>query len=330
MNKTIKTITIAITVIAFLMSFAIIPANAGTVTSARPKYVLTGVWSFNFIVGGASYPHIMMINSFNPCTGAFSGTGYYAADPTYTWTVTGTESGNTIKFHILYTGTNPGYTVDATGTITSSTTMSGSATDSGSAPSTWTATKATLMVNVSWMAINDEDIRWTTGVWALDSGMQSVQVWQLPDGSWLAIKTYNEMFYTPKGALSPNSGATSPISEPKNGYGTMDAQYVVSFTGTLATGVKLTGYLGAKNYGGTVADIMLGVAGGSGNVPGFFSWMSTYFPGAANTVYRSDSWTYKLCDDRTATARSLVETNAFQSYNPVPFATPTAVGDIVT
>jgi hypothetical protein len=330
MNKTIKTITIAITVIAFLMSFAIIPANASTVTSTRPRYDLTGVWAFNFIVGGASYPHIMMINSFNPCTGAFSGIGYYVADPTYTWTVTGTESGNTVKFHILYTGSNPGYTVDATGTITSSTIMSGSATDSSSVSSTWTATKATLVVNVCWMVINDEDIRWTEGVWALDSGMQSVQVWRLPDGSWLAIKNYNEMFYTPKGASSPNSGDTNTIFETKSGYGTLNAQYIVSFTGTLATGVKSTGYLGVKNYGGSVYDIMLGAAGGSGNVPGFFSWMSTYFPGAANVVYRSDSWTYKLCDDKTATARSLVETNAFQSLNLVQSATPTAVGDIVT
>ena len=38
----------------------------------------------------------------------------------------------------------------------------------------------------------------------------------------------------------------------------MNAQYIVSFTGSLATGVQLTGCLGVKNYGGTVADIMQG------------------------------------------------------------------------
>ena len=60
------------------------------------------------------------------------------------------------------------------------------------------------------------------------------------------------MFYTPKGALSPVAGTV----EPKNGYGTLDAQYIVSFTGTLATGVKQTGCIGVKNYGGTVADVL--------------------------------------------------------------------------
>ena len=94
MNKTFRTISIIVVAVAFLMSYAIIPANACNTTSTRPKYDLTGTWAFNDISSGVSYPHTMMINSFNPVTGAFSGIGYYVADPTLTWTITGTEVGN--------------------------------------------------------------------------------------------------------------------------------------------------------------------------------------------------------------------------------------------
>ena len=317
-----------VAIIAILMLSAIVApvfACTNVCTRQTPNVDLTGVWSFN----DNGYMHTMIISSFNRCTGAFSGTGYYNADPTISWTITGTESGNTISINYVLTVTGTtatGVTLIGTGTLTSSTYMSGTGSQSNVGAVTWSATKATLVVNVSWMVINDEDYRWGSGCWALDNGMMAVQVWQLPDGSYVGIKTYNEMFYTPKGALSPVVGTV----EPKNGYGTMDAQYIVSFAGTLATGVKLTGCLGVKNYGGTVADVLLGAAA-QGALSGY-SWRGQYFSGATNVVYHSDSWTYKLCDDRTATARNLVETNAYQTlyYNPIILATPTAVGDIVT
>jgi hypothetical protein len=58
----------------------------------------------------------MIISTYDPITGAFGGTGYYTADPSYTWAVTGTVTGNDVIFTIVYTG-NPGYTVDSTGTF---------------------------------------------------------------------------------------------------------------------------------------------------------------------------------------------------------------------
>src|SRR5208283_4286367 len=311
-----------VALVSILMLSAIVaPVFACTNTKQASKVDLTGVWAFNYVAGGGVYPHTMIISSFNPCTRAFSGTGYYNVDPTYTWTVTGIESGNTLtlSFSILYTGTGAGYAVSAVGTIASCTSMSGTAVDSNSLSATWTATKATLAVNVSWLVLNDEDYRWGAGCWALDSGLMSVQVWQMPDGSWVAIKNYNELFYTPLGAISPVAGTV----ESKAGTGTMNAQYVVSFTGTLASGVQLTGCLGLKNYGGTVADILLGV--NALGVTGY-SWRDQYFPSATNVVYHSDSWTYKLLCDKTAVASSLVETGVYTlgGTNPV------AVGDIIT
>ena len=312
-----------VAIVSILMLSAIVaPVFA---IPSKPAYNLTGAWTFS----DDGYMHTMVITAFNPCTGAFSGTGYYNPG-SYVWTITGTESGNSITFLIVLTSIQGnGITLSGTGSLSSSTTMSGTGTQSG-AGVVWSATKATLVVNVSWLVLNDEDYRWGAGCWALDSGLMCVQVWQLPDGSWVALKTYNEMFYTPQGAISPVAGTI----ESKTGVGTFNAQYIVSFTGTLATGVQLTGCLGVKNYGGTIADILLGT--GAQGAPNGYSWRDQYFPSATNVIYRSDYWQYTLLCDKTAIASSLLETNAYQTsyYNPVIYpallATPTAVGDIIT
>ena len=177
MKEKLKIITLLVSIL--MLSSIAAPVFACTNTKQTPKVDLTGVWAFNYNAGGV-YPHTMIISSFNPCTGAFSGTGYYNVNPTYTWTVTGVESGNTLtlSFSILYTGTGAGYAVNAVGTIASCTSMSGTAVDSNSLSATWTATKATEKINISWLVLNDEDYRWGAGCWALDSGMMALQVWQ--------------------------------------------------------------------------------------------------------------------------------------------------------
>ena len=47
----------------------------------------------------------------------FSGTGYYNPNPAYTENIDGTITDSDIEFHVLYTGINAGYTVDAEGVI---------------------------------------------------------------------------------------------------------------------------------------------------------------------------------------------------------------------
>lgn len=181
-----------------------------------------------------------------------------------------------------------------------------------------TPTKPKLVVDVWWIASNDIDFRWTSGCWALDSGVMALKVWQLPGNSWTATKTYSEVFYTPKGADSPNSGDVTPITEPVCGYGSMFAQYTVTFTGTLKTGVQLNGFLGWKDYGGKVSDISIS---NNNNPPGYFDWRVGYFTGAIYT-FQSDHWQYTLWGE--GTARYLTETNAYGE------GTPVATGDIVT
>ena len=77
------------------------------------------------------YTHTMDIESITVPSGAFSGTGYYNADHSYTWNVNGTLTGTALTFTILYTGSNSGYTVNASGAIASDGTLSGTATGPG-------------------------------------------------------------------------------------------------------------------------------------------------------------------------------------------------------
>jgi hypothetical protein len=100
---------------------------------------VAGTYTLTTALGGTPYAHSMTIDTVSvetPTRVLFSGSGYYIADPAYTWTVSGSIIEGVVAFHILYTGTLAGYTFDAIG---SAATMSGTGTDSlGQAPLTWT------------------------------------------------------------------------------------------------------------------------------------------------------------------------------------------------
>jgi len=103
------------------LGFLLVMSVVGLAADPVPNWNVMGTWALDFEVGGSHYLHTMVVNTFDRSTGDFLGTGTYNPDPVaYTWIVTGHVVGNAIDFHILYTGTgNPGYTADATGTITS-------------------------------------------------------------------------------------------------------------------------------------------------------------------------------------------------------------------
>lgn len=86
----------------------------------------SGVWALNaqsslvFEYGGLYYPHTMTIDSIYPTSNTsytFTGSGSFDPDNAYTWTVAGSVSGTTVSLHIVYTGAEAGYHLDATGTI---------------------------------------------------------------------------------------------------------------------------------------------------------------------------------------------------------------------
>lgn len=88
----------------------------------------SGVWSLpkdspveiDFGFGGGNYPHHLTVDSIDP-TGlnsfTFIGHGSFDPDQSYTWNATGSVSGNQLRMHIVYTGTQAGYYLDFTGTI---------------------------------------------------------------------------------------------------------------------------------------------------------------------------------------------------------------------
>jgi hypothetical protein len=115
-------------------------AKVDRVDAGLGPWNLTGTYTIDFKLNGTdSYIHTMNVTSMNLTTGDFSGAGFYNADHSYTWNVTGNVTGSNLTFTIVYTGTNAGYTVNATGVIAADGTMSGAATGPGQS-FTWQTT----------------------------------------------------------------------------------------------------------------------------------------------------------------------------------------------
>jgi hypothetical protein len=100
---------------------------------------VAGTYALTTALGGTPYAHSMTVDTVtvvSPTHVVFSGSGYFIADPAYTWTVSGSIIEGVVAFHIVYTGTLAGYTFDAVGPAA---TMSGTGTDSLlQTPLTWT------------------------------------------------------------------------------------------------------------------------------------------------------------------------------------------------
>lgn len=110
------------------------------VSAATPNWNLKGTYIIDFTcTAGCSgdYYHTMTINVMNMTNGAFSGTGVWNNDASYTWNVTGTVDGSNVTFAIDYTGSNPSYAANATGTIDSNGMLSGSATSNAGQSFNW-------------------------------------------------------------------------------------------------------------------------------------------------------------------------------------------------
>ncbi len=124
-------------------------------TKTIPRWSLEGDWTLRFMYGVSPYIHEMTV-TIQQLAGSFEGYGHYVLDPGYTWTVTGAVSGSNVAFHLVYTGKNAGYFVDAVGTIAFDGTMSGTW-NNPSQSGSWSSTagQATLlgMVGSGWSGL---------------------------------------------------------------------------------------------------------------------------------------------------------------------------------
>jgi hypothetical protein len=142
-----------------------------------------------------------------------------------------------------------------------------------------------LVLNIVFQVTNDADSGVAGNYWAFDSYTKHVQVWDLGSGNFCAIVKYDGSFVTvagtsPGGAGSVGAGVT----------GTMEGGYSATITnGTFTPTTNRTkGNIGAKDF----------ACDTSGNCPGYYSWVSTYFP-TGTFAYSYSSWTYNAGDNGT-------------------------------
>ena len=92
---------------------------------------IIGTHQLNFDFSGIPYVHTMQVTTVTPTSNyssTFSGTGTYNADTSYTWTVSGTVTGNALSFTITYNNTSPAYVVTGNGVINPDGSVTGTAT----------------------------------------------------------------------------------------------------------------------------------------------------------------------------------------------------------
>lgn len=105
-------------------------------TVMERRWDLRGTFDWTYVYGG-NWVHEMTITIHEVFgSGDFLGTGFYKADPAYTWDVSGNVTGDAVSFYIDYTGSNPSYWVDAWGIIAPDGSMSGDAVAPGQT-ATW-------------------------------------------------------------------------------------------------------------------------------------------------------------------------------------------------
>lgn len=124
-------------IISSLMAVSLLLAVAGVVSAKVVRVAgpwdLTGECEIAYTgtnIAPGPYVHTYDIAAIDLSTGDFSGTGFYNPNHLYTEDITGNVTGSTIEFHVMYTGINAGYYVNAEGVITDDGYLEGSATSS--------------------------------------------------------------------------------------------------------------------------------------------------------------------------------------------------------
>jgi len=106
-----------LTIVALAVFIFSAAAASAAIKTVPGDWQIEGQHSIVFTCGGGQYPHTL--------TDGFPGSGMYDANNSYTWDMTGSITGDTIDFKILYTGINAGYTLNGVGTISPDGSISG-------------------------------------------------------------------------------------------------------------------------------------------------------------------------------------------------------------
>ncbi len=105
LQKFFKQVMVAVAAI-FIATIASLSASTRAVSV--PEWNLEAGGKVVFNCGGSDYTHTLSVVTPG-VNGAFSGSGFYDATPTYTWSMVGSTTGDTATMTITYTGTEAGY-----------------------------------------------------------------------------------------------------------------------------------------------------------------------------------------------------------------------------
>jgi hypothetical protein len=218
-----------------VLMIAIVAGRAQSASAAVPWNPI-GSYTIAFTCTSSCsgvYSHTMDITSYDSGTGAFSGVGHYNADTSYTWNLTGVLTGSSLTFHIVYTGSNAGYTLDGTGTVATDGSLSGTASSNSGQTFTWATTagastagpnfgsgpldsshcgltkQSKNVVNVSFRMINDYDSGVLGNAWANDTMHREIRIWQVSPGIYCGTVTDTSKFVTFPGASPAGTGTVT-------------------------------------------------------------------------------------------------------------------------
>lgn len=105
LQKYLKQVMVA-TAAIFIATIAMLSASTGAVS--EPKWNLEAGGKVVFTCGGSDYIHTLSVVTPG-VDGAFSGSGFYDPLPAYTWTMSGSTTGDSATMTITYTGLETGY-----------------------------------------------------------------------------------------------------------------------------------------------------------------------------------------------------------------------------
>ncbi|CUR51829.1 exported protein of unknown function [Nitrosotalea devaniterrae] len=167
---------------------------------------------------------------------------------------------------------------------------------------------AKQILDISYIAQNDEDSG-IGGYWALDHFKEHLKVWQLANGTFYALKSYDGIFVTPAGGLDPGTGTHL---QNESSFGEITGGYVSTMVGTFTPGANPTnGNIGTFNYGGTMTDILHNTYGSQTGAPDAYDWTSAYFSNTGNFNEIHWGWSYKLDPE----FQSSTSANQWCNYN---------------
>ena len=134
-----------------------------------------------------------------------------------------------------------------------------------------------MVLNITYKTTNHPDSG-LSGYWSLNDMNRHVQVWQAEDGSYYVIAKDTGKWNTYQGVTSPGDQAAVQGADAS---GPLHGGYTATFAAPALVDAK-NGHLGTIDYQGDL----------SGNAPGAFSWLDTYFPGSSLFTYADWAWTY--------------------------------------